>query len=188
MCEPTTIMMGVGMALTAIGGLQAADAQKKQGQYQQKVAENNALTQRWAADDAITRGVVAEDRQRERTRALIGQQRAAMAANGIDVGTGTALDLQADAANEGEFDAMTIRSNAMRQAWGLQTQADNTVADGAMAAFAGDQKATGTLLSTGGSLLTQGGSLYKQLSIAKPTSPGGIGINMPDNAPNRGGR
>ena len=52
-------------------------------------------------------------------------QRAAMAANGIDLGVGSAAELQASTDIMKEIDMATIEANAMRSAFGYRSQAMN---------------------------------------------------------------
>lgn len=146
MCEPTTIMLGMSLASGALGFKSALD----QGKYQQRVAENNAITSEYAAKDALTRGAADEQQQRIKTRQVMGAQRAALAASGVDVNSGTGSRILTDSAGLGELDALTIRENAMRSAWGYQTQAENSRAEGALARYAGKQKAAASLLTAGG--------------------------------------
>lgn len=142
MCDPVS-------ALLVTGGLMTAKGQMDQGDYARQVGENNARYQEASAKDALVRGTVAENAQRRQLRALQGKQVAALAANGIDSSTGTGLNLLTDTAGEGEFDAQTIRSNAYKQAYGLETQASNSRSEGLMAQHAGNMNAMGTLLTTG---------------------------------------
>jgi hypothetical protein len=146
MCEPTTIMMG----LAAASMVMSVGSALGQADYQSQVAENNAISAEYAAKDARDRGAVEEERQRNKTRALMGQQRAALAANGIDASTGTGSLLLADSAGLGEFDALTVRNNAMKQAYGLNVRADNLRAEGENASLKGQNDAFSSLL-TGGS-------------------------------------
>lgn len=136
------VLMGLSTAYQVQSSIQ-------QGKYQAKVAENNAKSAKYAADDAMARGAVAEQQQRDRTRAIMAQQRTAMAANGIDFSTGTGSLLLTDSAGAGEFDAMTVRNNAMKQAYGLKVQSDNFLADGKAAKIAGRNQAIGSLLTSG---------------------------------------
>jgi hypothetical protein len=73
--------------------------------------------------DAIARGAEAEGRSRSQTKQILGTQRAGYAGQGVDVGTGSAVDVAADTTALGELDAMTIRNNAKREAYGYQVQA-----------------------------------------------------------------
>ena len=134
-----TVGAGVLSAATALG----------QANYQNKVAQNNALSAQYAADDAIQRGAVEEEQTRTRTRQLMAQQKAVMAANGLDSSTGTGASLLADSAALGEFDALTVRNNAMKQAYGHKIQADNLIAEGRAAKKAGTGSAIGSLLTSG---------------------------------------
>lgn len=53
---------------------------------------------------------------------LKGRQRAAMAANGIDLGEGNAAEIQASTEIMKEIDKNQIEQNAIRSAWGYRTQ------------------------------------------------------------------
>lgn len=105
-------------------------AAKKEGEAQQRAAESqadlsdyNGAVADLQAHDATVRGELEANKFRARTRVLIGEQRAGFAAGNIDVGFGSAVDVQADAATLGEMDALTIRTNAAREAWGYRVEA-----------------------------------------------------------------
>ncbi len=165
MCEPTTLAIA-SLAATAIGGYMqyqaqndAADAAQAQGAYQAAVANNNAIIAERMAVDAEDRGRNAEQEQRLRTRQLIGQQRVQFSANGVRLGDSGTINTEADAAAFGELDALTLRANAQREAYGYRTQGMNFQAEGALASAAGRNRASnlrtqafGTALSTAGSV------------------------------------
>jgi len=110
-----------GRAYEESGRLQRASAESAA-----RLSEFNAAVAELQAADAIARGAQEEARFRDGIDGLIGSQRAAIAANNIDVGFGSALDVQADAAYQGELDALTIRNNAAREAWGYAVQAQDS--------------------------------------------------------------
>jgi hypothetical protein len=87
------------------------------------VDEFNARVYEGQATDAVARGKDTENRFRQQIKGLIGSQRASYAAQGIDVSDGSALDVQMDTARQGQLDALTIRTNAAREAWGFNVQA-----------------------------------------------------------------
>lgn len=89
------------------------------------VHDFNAAMLEFQAKDAITRGAEAEDLFRKQLKGVIGSQRASFAAQGIDVDSGSALDVQKDTAYQGELDALTIRANSAREAWGYSMNAKN---------------------------------------------------------------
>jgi hypothetical protein len=58
-----------------------------------------------------------------KTAALMADQKAVAAANGVDVGSGSPTEIMASSKYLGERDALTIRDNAARQAWAYRQQA-----------------------------------------------------------------
>lgn len=148
-----TALIATSIAATVVGGVtaaagaqQQAAAQADAARYQAQVAENNrriaemnaetamlnrqgaindAIRAREAAEDARERGNIEAAQQRIRTRLLLGQQTAALAGAGVTVDQDSALDLARDTAGIGELDALTIRSNAEREALGFDQQSEN---------------------------------------------------------------
>jgi len=164
----------IGTAISARGQIKAGNAEKKAGEAEQRAAESSAQLEEYnaavaeiQAKDAEVRGAQEASRFRQRTRALIGEQRAGFAAGNIDVGFGSAVDVQADTAFLGEIDALTVRTNAAREAWGFRVEAEDRTQQakidreaGANAAAAGKARqsaarwgAAGTVFSAGASLL-----------------------------------
>ena len=86
MCEPTTIALVAGMVLTAGAGMYQADAAKKQGQYEQQVAEQNAERAEFQEAQARTIGSINEERARQRAQQMVGKQRAALASSHLGAG------------------------------------------------------------------------------------------------------
>lgn len=148
MCEPTTIAYGVAAVLAVAGGVQTARAQKAAGEAQAQADEANARIGQQQAEQARQIGNMEEERQMRRVRAAVATQRATQAANGLDVNSGTALDLQAETAGFGTADALNLRSNAIRQAWGFEVGAVNDINSASAARAAGSNAATGTMLTT----------------------------------------
>jgi hypothetical protein len=170
----TAIVVGlVGAGVSAAGQVKAGNANKRAGAAAQDAAESqaelseaNAKLAEQQAEDATARGAVAENQFRTQVRGMIGSQRAGFAASGVDVAFGSALDVPADAARLGELDALTIRSNAAREAWGYKVTAWNDVQtaaiqrkEGANAKAAGNAAATGNYWGAGTSLLSGTSSL-----------------------------
>jgi len=160
-----TIFTGLGAAAPALqlagAGLGAVSAYnnsrsaKSAYNAQAQVARNNAIIAGWQADDALARGDRQAAEVRSKTRQIKGRQRAAMAANGVDLGTGSALEILTDTDYFGEIDANTTRDNAAKEAWAIRNQARGFEYDAGMAkARAG---AESPLLAAGTSLLTSAG-------------------------------
>lgn len=165
----TAILLGLaaaGTATSAVGQVKAGNAAKATGDYNAAVAETQAK-------DAISRGRYDEQRFRQGVKVLIGSQRAGFAGQGVDVGVGSAVDVQADAAYLGELDALEIRNNAAREAWGYKVEAENYRRGGAQQQTASRFGAAGTVLGSGASLLQQrygfGGGSPKPLPSRQTT-------------------
>ncbi len=167
-------LAGAGAATKAVGQWKAGSADKAAGEAQQRAANDEAALSDWNAQvvdlqakDAVERGRLEENRFRQNVNLLIGSQRAGFAAGNVDVGFGSAVDVQAESAHQGELDALTIRTNAAREAWGFNVQAEDlrrraeiTRKEGVNAAAAGRARqsadrwgAVGTIAATGASLL-----------------------------------
>lgn len=138
--------MAVPLLTVAATGVQAYGSYQA-GKAQRDIANRNAELLDASAEDAIARGNEEAIASRRRTKLLVGEQRAAAAAQGLDVNTGVAFDLQDQAAQHGLADEATIRKNAWREAWGIRTQAGNQRAEGRYAQRAGTNQAIGTSLS-----------------------------------------
>jgi hypothetical protein len=157
-----------GLAISAVQGIRAARAAKKAGELEQEASESqaelgdyNAAVAELQATDAIDRGAEEESRFRSQVRGMIGQQRTEFAANNVDVNFGSAVDVQADTAFLGELDALTIRTNAAREAWGYKVQAEDTRRqaaitrkEGRQQRQAGNERSKQQYIATGANLLT----------------------------------
>lgn len=118
-------LMAASTVTSAVGAYGQSSAQKNSLEYDAKVAANNAILANQQATLAIQNGQTQEGNQRLKTGQALGAQRAALAANGIDLGEGSATDILATTQFMGERDALTIKDNALREAWGYRTQAQN---------------------------------------------------------------
>ena len=176
MCEPTTIAYGVAAVLAVAGGVQTARAQSAAAEAQAQADEANARIGQQQAEQARQIGNMEEERQMRRVRAAVATQRATQAASGLDVNSGTALDLQAETAGFGTADALTIRSNAIRQAWGFEVGAVNDLNSASASRAAGRNAATGTLLTTGAQVAGMYGSTN---GFGMAGRSGGSGLNIP---------
>jgi hypothetical protein len=77
------------------------------------------------ANDAIRRGNVSARMAEVETKGIVGKARAGLAAQGVALDSGSALEIQAQDAGMGALDAQMIRNNAAREAWGITTE--NTI-------------------------------------------------------------
>ena len=152
MCEPMTIMAATSVLSAGFTATQAL----RQGKAQEGIAKYNARVAENKAQETLNAGVEQENAKRQATAELISKQRAQLGASGIDLDSGSALQLQQDAQQLGEVDALRIRSNAQGQAAALSTKADLTLLEGTNARKAGQSKAFSSLLGGVSSALGTG--------------------------------
>ncbi|KAF6596645.1 hypothetical protein G9G39_06160 [Cronobacter sp. EKM101R] len=144
MCNPAIAMVAVTVASAAY----SAYSQNQQAKYASKVADQNADAAEKQANEAINSGNAQADEIRRRNRIARGNQAATLAASGADLGSGSALDMFGDTAQFGELDALTTVNNATRQAYGMQTEAENYKSQASASRSQGNMGAFSTLLTT----------------------------------------
>ena len=139
------VIEGVGVGLGVLGNLSAAAAAKRAAAVTagtisqtselnasliEQGSELNATTHDFQAAalegqsrDAVQRGKEQEDLFRKQLNGVIGSQRASYASQDVDISSGSPLEVQQDTAFQGELDALTIRANSAREAWGFSVAA-----------------------------------------------------------------
>lgn len=157
MCDPVTWGVIAVTTLTAAGQIQ-------QGRAIGKAGEANARIQEILAADAIARGKADEASQRRKTAAFKGRQAAAFGASGGEINTGSSLEILADTAQIGELDALRIRSNAEREAFGFLSGA-------AISRFEGSVGRTSSFLSAAGTVLGGAGKVSAKWQVFKADNP-----------------
>lgn len=134
---------------TLVNGYFQGDAIEAQGRYAQRSADANAHLLDLRAQDEITRGDQDAVQFKKKIRKLQGVQRVGFAAGGADVNTGNALEAQQQTAEHGAMDALTIKNNAFKRAWGLQVEATNERFAGQYARIAASGNAAKTYAAAG---------------------------------------
>lgn len=124
MCAPWIAAL-VGAGMKAGGEYTKAHNEREAYRHQAKVADNNVQYAEWQAEDAVARGQSQEASHRLKVAQLRGTQRASLAARGVDIEEGSALNILEDTDFMGELDARTIKDNAAREAWGYKVAAQN---------------------------------------------------------------
>lgn len=100
-----------------------ATATKNIGEFNAQQAEADALVFDEASEDSIARGVEAASDVRKQVKRSNARGRAAQGSSGLQVDTGTNLDLVVQNTAFGEMNAETIINNAEREAYGFRKQA-----------------------------------------------------------------
>ena len=115
-------------AVSVVGAVQQANAQKAQAEYSAAVARNNSIISAQNEADIIQRGKVALDMQQRRLGQTIGAARAGIAGSGLlldDTSGSTAAGLLDDVTVAGQFDIMTMKTNIDREARRASIQGAN---------------------------------------------------------------
>lgn len=173
MCYASAIAY-VAMAATAVAGYYSADSAKKTGEYTQEVAEQNQALDLEREQQSKQIGAIREEEQRQKVRQFAGSQEADFAARGVDLSSGVVTAMLDDTYTLGETDALNIRANAMREAWGYSVSATNNRNEGRFAKWSGNRQAMGTYLSTAGSLAGQGYSGFQSGTFGSKASGSSI--------------
>lgn len=142
-------MGAVGTVASAASGVVGAYSAIQSGNAAAAAAEATAKQQEAAARESVIAGDEESDRQRRAGAAVLSQQKIAMAANGVDLNSTSALELLDDTKAGIEQDAFAIRKNATNQAQNYSQMAANSLTEGRNAKSQGTWGAAGTLLSTG---------------------------------------
>ncbi|MEO6779425.1 MAG: hypothetical protein ABI196_00635 [Bradyrhizobium sp.] len=144
----------VGAGVSYLGAQQSAAAQSKSAAYGAQVAANNAQIANQNATYARQAGEAKATTQSLQARARLGAAVTGEAAQGIDITTGSAADVQGTDRALGQLDTETVRNNAALTAYGYRSQSTNFTAQSglksaqsASALAAGDIAGTGDLVS-----------------------------------------
>lgn len=183
MCEPVTAALAVaapylaaaGAAVTAIGAYNNSKAEKSSLLYQGAVADNNARTLEYQAQDQERRGELEKTNARRENDKLKGQQITVMAARGLDLSEGTPATLLQDTDYFGAVDQANIKNTTAKQAWATRIGAQNETDNSALlrsksSSINPGMAATTSLISSAGSVA---GSWYKARTPAAAPSGGG---------------
>lgn len=130
-------------------GIQDSANKRLSGKIQAQVAESNARFAEIQSEDAIRRGGKAESEYRGQAARVISDQRTSFAGQGVQVNTGTAAAIQDETAIIAEEQALQIRSNAWREAWGYKVQAQGYSSAGKFAQMSANNDAKNSLITGG---------------------------------------
>jgi hypothetical protein len=156
MCGAAGVFLqGLGMLSSANAAKASAESTQTQLNFQANLADINARINETQAQQTLLTGQREEQKSRIATANLKGTQRASLAANGVDLGVGSAAQILTSTDVMGEIDAETIQSNAIKSAWGYRTQGANQTAQAtssraAAGAISPDSAFTSTLLGGAG--------------------------------------
>ena len=135
----------VGAGASAFGSIEA-------GNYSGEVASNNATIATQNAEYAREAGQEQAAITSRKGAAQGAAIKTGLAANGVDVNTGSAVGVEAGERETSNLDAETVLNNAELTAYGYTTQASNFNAQAQQDVIGGDIGAAGSLLSNASSI------------------------------------
>lgn len=160
--------MWPAIAIHVVGGIMRANAARRAAEAQAAQDEFNAKLADMAQGDALARGQVDEGNVRRGVSEKISTQRAQLAASGVDVQSGSALDALSSQRARGELAALVVRSNAAREAWGLAGVAQNYRNKAAYARQSGSEAFLAELIGTGTNVAEDASKLSGSPGITTP--------------------
>lgn len=154
MCIGPELLMGLGSVFGAVSSVQQGQAQSAAYNAQAQAAEQNAKTASKQAEISAQAGAQEEQRVRNRTAQLAGQQKAGLSASGLDISTGSPLYILTETSTQGNIDALATRRNAAQQTWGYQSEQVNYENQASSARSSASNAKTAGTMGAIGSLLT----------------------------------
>jgi len=186
MCDITMAMMAFTAATQLYSGQQANKQAKQQARMQEDIAKVNSVDQKNEATRVRNIGVEKENDHRRAVAELQSQQAATQGASGVQINSGSALQIREDTGRIGQVDALRIRSNYRDQAEAMERGAALTLLNGQNEASAtrarGKAALSKSVLSAAGTVASR---WYSPKSAASQTS---ASMNVsPSVAPNSAG-
>jgi len=154
------VLGGISAVSSISGSITESGAIKSKASYEAQQLEFNSKLADLNARSTERVGKENAQNYKTQIKQLIGSQRASMAAQGIDISSGSALDIQVETAELGALDALTIRNNAFREAAGYRIEAAGYTGQAEFTRVAGESNARNTLISGGLSAINQGFQTY----------------------------
>ncbi len=167
MCGPAAAFLVVSMALTAASAVQQSRAANAQAAYEKQVQQNNDIMAQRAQEDALSRGRREETLRRMQTQQDVGAAKSKLAAGGFNVNTGSALTYQSDVAAQGDIEALTIRNNAQREAYGIGVENYGRQAESRSRIAASKNQAKSSLITGATQVASLGYSGYSTGAFGK---------------------
>lgn len=175
MCFATAALVagGVGAATSAFGSVEQGQATANAANYQAQVAANNATIAGQNANYASEAGQAQAQAQSLKGAGTAGRIKAAQAASGIDVNTGSAANVQVSQREQSNVDTQTMLNNAELQAYGYRSQQTGFEAQEGLEKTEAEQAPIGADLSAGGGLLSSVSGLGLKWTQLGNTAAGG---------------
>lgn len=135
----TAVLDIAGGVVGAWGNIEQGNAEQNAYNYNAQVAKQNAYVASQNARLAGESGTATAAAVSLKNRAVYGTTKAQQGASGLDVNSGSAVDVRASEKELGGIDAYNSRVQAVREAYGYQVQSKNDLAESQLDVFQGKQ-------------------------------------------------
>ncbi len=146
-------------AIGTIGAITKSNADADAAKFQAQVSANDAIIKQQQSQTTAAAGEQQATTQALKTRATVGAIRAFQGSSGLDINSGSAVDVRSSQAMLGMQDQLTIRSNAAREAYGYQVGAVSNTAQSELLRKQAAGQGTAGLIGAAGSLLSGASSV-----------------------------
>jgi hypothetical protein len=162
----------LGAGVSAVGAVAGGEAASENASYQAQVAANNAIIATQNANYATEAGQTKAANESLKSAATGGEIKTALAANNIDVNSGSAAAVEKSQREEGELNAETTLNNAELQAYGYRSQATNYTAESGLLTSEAAQAPIGADIGAAGSLLSNASGIgFKWQNFGSSPTP-----------------
>lgn len=178
-----TIVAGAAIGSAVIGGIgaiQQSQASASAAGFNAKVAAQNAQIATQNANYSGAEGEQNIAASGAKTRAQIGATIANQGASGVDVNSGSAVNVRESEAKLGMLNALNIRSQAARQAYGYETQASGFEGQSRLDRSEQSNDKVSGYLNAGATVLGGAGSAAKYSGYLSKGDP--VGMTNTDDA------
>jgi hypothetical protein len=180
MCFATAAAVAgiAGGGVKAFGDIEGGEATKSASNYAAQVAANNAAIARQNANYAEQAGQTQASAVSMKGAATGGRIKAAQAASGVDVNSGSAAAVQQSEREISKFDTDTILNNANLKGWGYRTQATGYEAQSQLDIAEGKQAVEGGEIGATGDLLSAASGTFSKLPASSSPNGPSLGYNV----------
>lgn len=143
----------VALGVQAISSIAGGEAASSNANYMAQVAKNNAVIAQQNAAYAGQAGSEAATNESLKGAGTGARIKTSQAANGVDVNSGSAVNVQESQREASSLDTAQTMNNALLKVYGYQTVASNETAQAGLDTAEAGQDETAGFLKAGGSLL-----------------------------------
>ena len=154
---PFMAMAGAG--IQAVSSITSGIASSNAANYQAQIARNNKVIADQNAVYAEQSGIAAAENQSRKGAARVAKIKTAQAAQGVDINTGSAVDVQVGQRMTDQLDTENVLNNAELRAYGYRVQGENFESEAKLDEMKGEQAKTAGYLGAAGSLLSNASSI-----------------------------